>query len=234
MVMGLWNDWKQLEADQFLRKYAPIVEFSLLFILISVAIVRPNLVELTWQVVALILLVSAIPYIPLIKRISYGEWDAELETLVQSAEATVEGVEKVDEDSDAEERRTNLEWALNRQLEEDPKMALAKLRMELENVLGKFAVQHGYNRNSEYVQFFEVADFLHDNAKVMDDDLYQDIHQVRKVANEAIHGGEVSRKTAQRIISIGLRVLERIYYEIETEINPDPSIPAFSTQQEDK
>lgn len=228
--MGLRDDWNSLGKDQFLRKYAPLLEFILLFALVVIAIIKPSWVTITWQVVALIVLLLGTPYVPLIKRISYGDWEAELATLVETAEETVEGPEVSEEDSDVESRVSNLEEMLLRQLEEDPKVALAKLRMELEDVLREFALSRGFDHEREYIRFHEVLEFLRGNTEVMDRDLYGDIRKVREVANEAIHGGEISRSTARRIIQVGLRVLERIYYEADRPINTDPSVPAFSEQ----
>lgn len=230
--MGIRSDWSDLEGDQFLRKYAPIAEFVFLFVLVVSALLFPDLVVLTWQLVALILLLVAIPYIPLIKRVSYGDWEAELETLVQSAEEAVEAADVSEEDSDVETRAAKLDEMLQRQLEEDPKVALAKLRIELEDVLKGFAIQRGFDQDQEYIRFHEVLEFLRANADVMDRDLYGDIRKVRDVANQAIHGGEIDRATARRIVQVGIRVLERIYYEADADINADPSVPAFSEQRD--
>lgn len=226
--MSIKSDWGRLEKDQVFRKYAPLAEFGLIFALVIFDLLFPNLVVITWQLIALIGLLVVIPYIPLIKKISYGEWEAEIETLVKSAEKTVEAAEVSEEDEDIEDRAANLEQMLQRQLEEDPKVALAKLRIELENVLKEFALQRGLEQNRDFIRFHEVLEFLRQNAEVMDRDLYGDIRRVRDVANEAIHGGEIDTATARRIVQVGLRVLERIYYEANAEINPDPSAPAFS------
>lgn len=231
--MGIRSELSRLDGNQFLRKYAPVAEFVFLFVLVIADILYPYLVIITWQLVALITMLVVIPYIPLIKRVSYGDWEAKLETLVQSAELAVEAADVSEADTDVEKRASNLEEMLQRQLEEDPKVALAKLRMELEDVLKQFAVERGFDQDREYIRFHEVLEFLRDHADVMDRDLYQDIRRVREVANEAIHGGEVDRVTARRIVQVGIRVLERIYYEADTQVNTDPSVPAFSEQETD-
>lgn len=230
---GVQDDWNSLGHDQFLRKYAPIIEFFLLVVVTFLALFVPSIISLTWQTVALIVLVIIVPYVPLIKRISYGDWEAELETLVRSAEESVEKSNVARSNPGVGSRADNLETILNNQLEEDPKLALAKLRMEIEEVLKRFAEDRGYQASREYVRFWNVVDFLVENEDVMDRDLYTDIRNVREVANEAIHGGEVSQTTAKRIVRLGLRVLERIYYETNREVNPDPTMPVFAKPEEE-
>lgn len=226
--MGIRSDWSTLQADQFLRKYAPIFSFLYILSIVTLDLILPKGIILTWQLIALILLLVVIPFVPLIKRVSYGEWEAELETLVRSAEDTVEPADVTEEESDIEVRADNLEAMLERQLEEDSKVALAKLRIELEEVLRELARNRGFEPEEDYIPFHYALEFVQSYDGVIDQDLYDDILRVREVANEAIHGGEIDESTARRIIRVGIRVLERLYYEADRPVNPDPSSPAFS------
>lgn len=231
IIMGLWSAWNKSDKSQILRKYAPIFEFVFILSIVIADLICPSQIIITWQLVTLVALMIVTPYIPLIKKISYGDWEAELDTLVQEAEKTVKSPQSTDQRSDVNQRIENLEEMLIRQIEDDPKVGLAKLRIEIDDVLRKFAATRGLFTGEKGKNFSAILHFLKNNTEVMDSALYSDIDQVRTVATKAIHGEEVNKSTAERIIKVGLRVLERIYNEVERSIDPDPSKPAFSIKE---
>lgn len=66
--------------NRYFRLLAPIIEFLGISTLIILALLFPDRVQVDWPIVALIVLVLLVPFLPFISRVRYGEIEAELET----------------------------------------------------------------------------------------------------------------------------------------------------------
>lgn len=242
---------------------------NFLFLVVVSDILFPDLVVVTWQLVALIIILIAIPYVPLIKKVRYGDWEAELESLLVRAERTIDepdldepsasrdGSQEPDSQKDREERGENEETkeasdpvgervselrkmanAENRfsefrrqtdyYIHQDPIVALSNLRMELDRTLEVLARQH----DLEYREDLGIS--LHDlvDQDILPEDDVDDLDQIYSIANKAIHGDEVNRNTARRILELGERVLKKLYLQIEGDISTDPSEPPVDLETE--
>lgn len=62
------------------RLLAPLIEFLGIFVLVILALRYPDSVQIDWQIVALIVLLLLVPFLPFISRVRYGEIEAELDT----------------------------------------------------------------------------------------------------------------------------------------------------------
>ncbi len=227
--MGIKEDWERMDEEMFLVKYGPYAAFFVVFVILTIGFILP-IIDITWPVVFLALLLVAVPYLPLLKYLVFEGKEEVMGTLLDEAEETVELPPEQSEE-DVSERVSNIETALYGQMAEDPQIALLRLRVEIEDALTEVAYERGLKTKEEFVQFHEVMRFLKDNEDALEPELYEDVMQVHTVTNRAVQTGRVSSNNANRIIRVGLRVLERLYLESEMPVNPEPEEPAFPTRQ---
>lgn len=270
-------NWQNI--DGHLRKYGPLFQFVFLFSLVLADILFPDSVIITWHLVVLIVLLVVIPYVPLIKKIKYGDWEAELESLLVRAERTIDEPEiaestskgsdrereaEIEDDEtkdkdeaeqdngasstepeetatkdsteeeistlrkivNANERISNFEKEVDVYLSDDPKVALSYLRIELDRTLGAIADQH------EIKSYQNIGMPIHVLVKndILEKEDIDDLNQVYEIADKAIHGEEVKKETAKRIVELGERVLKRLYIDIDAEISTDPTEPPIDLE----
>lgn len=227
--MGIRDDWEHMDEEMFLVKYGPYAAFFVVFVVLTIGFLLP-FVQITWPVVFLAILFVAVPYLPLLKYLVFEGKEEVMGSLLDEAEETVEIPQGQTED-DVEERLSNVESALYSQMADDPQIALLRLRVEIEDALTEIAYERGLQTKEEFVQFHEVMRFLKDNDDALPPVLYEDVMQVHSVTNRAVQAGRVSSNNANRIIRVGLRVLERLYLESEMPVNPEAEEPAFPTKQ---
>lgn len=67
-------------ANRYFRLLAPLFEFLGITALVILALVYPDRVQVDWPIVALIVLLLLVPFLPFISRVRYGEIEAELDT----------------------------------------------------------------------------------------------------------------------------------------------------------
>ncbi len=227
--MGIKDDWEHMDEEMFLVKYGPYAAFFVVFVILTVGFLLP-VFDITWPVVFLAILLVAVPYLPLVKYLVFEGKEQVMGTMLDEAEETVE-IPPEQTEEDVSERVSNVERALYSQMTDDPQIALLRLRVEIEDALTEIAYERGLQTREEFVQFHEVMRFLKDNEEALPSDLYEDVMQVHSVTNRAVQTGRVSSNNANRIIRVGLRVLERLYIESELPVNPQAEEPAFPTRQ---
>lgn len=145
-------DWNRLFIDDStLRKYSPF--FLSLFILIIVIsdILIPDRIIVHWQMVALIVVLTILPFLPLIKRVSYGDLEVNLDEQVKEAE------EAIEEDLPIPEGVETSEYLPEETIEKIYSLyeishiaALAMLRTEIEVVLREIAGEEDVDRPRSY------------------------------------------------------------------------------------
>jgi len=67
-------------VNRYFRLLAPLFEFLGITALVILALVYPDRVQVDWPIVALIVLLLLVPFLPFISRVRYGEIEAELDT----------------------------------------------------------------------------------------------------------------------------------------------------------
>jgi hypothetical protein len=93
-------------------------------------------------------------------------------------------------------------------LDEDPNLALASLRMNLEQSVRR--VLRGVKdtpRNMRYSSLRAMVDYLH-QREILSSELQEAIMSISNVGNRAIHQTDVDRATASRVIEASIPILD--------------------------
>lgn len=95
----------------------------------------------------------------------------------------------------------NLEKSLEF-VEEDPVLALASLRIELEKTMRRlYCSPHHYGKSSKKLGLGAMVRELH-HQEILDSDQVAALKEISNVCNKAIHGNEISKKEATNIIQL--------------------------------
>lgn len=171
-------------------------------------------------------LLSIIPFVELIRKIKIGEFEAEIgrdEIAKVQAKASVElTAAPDDEDEEPEERIREL-------LREDPRLALAKVRIELEEALKRlYATTAEAEPNWRRLSLSRLVDGLV-RKEILNSSIAATLRDVITLANRAVHGERVEAAAAEELALLGVRLVyelqqlheERILKPVEkTVINP--------------
>ncbi|WP_256394219.1 hypothetical protein [Natronoarchaeum rubrum] len=175
----------------------------------------PEEVIVHWQMIALIGMLVILPFFPLIKRVSYGEFEAELGEQVKETEKVVEESLPIPEDVETSDYLPEgLAQKLYDLYDISHIAALAFLRTEIEVVLREIAQEEELSYNDEVYSRHTYRTIM--DKIISDDKLSKQtiaaIEDVRELANIAIHEKGVSEDEAKDILDIGITALERLYY----------------------
>jgi hypothetical protein len=193
-----------------IRKLSLTALFSLILCIVLADLLFPALVVVHWQMVALIGMLVILPFVPLIKRISYGDWEVGLDEQVREAEESVEENIPVPEGIETsdylpEDIYTTIYdlYAISHTA------ALAMLRTEIEVVLREIADNTDGDERTPV--FHEMMNDIQSKEK-LDRETIHTIKEVRSLANIAIHEKGISEDEASGILDLGINALERLYY----------------------
>jgi hypothetical protein len=91
----------------------------------------------------------------------------------------------------------------------DNSLALAKLRLEIERELRRIAYNDNINVGTRPVGAMALARELA-SKKVLPPELLNVLQQIIPIANEAVHGGEISDQEAASVVRAGGQLLEAL------------------------
>ncbi|QSX00890.1 hypothetical protein [Haloterrigena alkaliphila] len=222
------------DSDRESTLQRPTLKITYVFVvvIILVELVWPDRIRVSWPLVALIGILVVIPYLPLVKRISYGDLEAELESTLRNVEESVNEQNFSTENSDIRRRSRNMREYLYGKADNDLEFALSRLRSELTRVVKTLADERDFDRADHPSSFEDSLEFLRDHEdNIVDQGLYLDILDVYHITTETAFGHDISKENAQRIIRVGIRVLEHLYDASNKSINPDPDMPPFYEEE---
>ncbi|MCW8965400.1 MAG: hypothetical protein OQK82_01740 [Candidatus Pacearchaeota archaeon] len=167
-------------------------------------------------VLLLLLLLSIVLFVPNLRKIKWGEFEAEIDyDQVKKVEKKMENLPEIEEEKSDTPRKTYADTVYEEIYsvsKTDHILALAKLRIELERILGKIVSFH--SPNNKKLGLFRFIMFLEDN-NILDKSYISPLKDIIGMCNRAIHGEEVRKDIAYSIIDIGVDLLERLYEEYE-------------------
>lgn len=116
------------------------------------------------------------------------------------------------EPTDAEWREVpDQPWALSAValLDTDPTLAMAKLRIDLEAELRRITIESGIAPKQSY----GIMSFLRDliNNGVLPPIYEQPLKEISRAANEAVHGSDIFKFEAARVVMLGTQMLEQLH-----------------------
>jgi hypothetical protein len=192
------------------------IAFGIAFVLLvdhSFKIVNLN-VDSTSILLLAVMLVS--PFIAAIKKVKFGDFEAEIDIdeirKIKSETEKTLNENKEDRDERPEIYATN--DAIKALAESDPVIALAKIRIELEKVLGQLA-----RFSSVKISGLALGALVNKltNQEIISHDLGKALREVIALCNRAIHGESISEEGARAIVDVGVELLEELYWLAQSQ-----------------
>lgn len=193
-----------LRLEDGLLNYSAPVLFLLICGLIVLDLLQ--LVTITIPIVGLILILLLLPYIQYIQRVKWGPFEAELDRQIEEAQESVRRLPEI-QDSALTRRQEIVANQLNNYLQDDPKVAVAALWIEIEETLRNVLNDDEEKAVDTFQELFNQMQ----GSDIISQDMYRNIRRIRDLRNEALHGGEITQEDARRIIDVGIAVLSRLY-----------------------
>jgi len=183
--------------------------FILLIILIILHGSFDDFFKVDSTTVLLVIILILLPFFHLIKKIKYGDFEAEI---TQKDVSEIE--EKIKNIPQKEDKKIKTELAnhLEELVESDPSLALAKVRIELERKIKILADVYLKNK----LKFNSLKNSVHELAKkeIIDKNLELLLCDIINVANRSIHGEDISKRNAIKLINIAEKIIQELDYVI--------------------
>lgn len=194
------------------------VTFLLAIMLLAIHSFKLASISVDSTSILLLLIILISPFIASIRKIKYGDFEAEIDSKeVQKIKSEVENIS----DSNSAEQETRPEiYAATDSIRElaksDPVIALAKIRIELEKVLNRLAKFSGIEVKRPVLGLLVRS---LSNYEILTPNLAKSLSDVISICNRAIHGESISEDSANTIVSLGIDLLEEIYWSIQEQIS---------------
>jgi hypothetical protein len=172
-------------------------------------------VDSTSILLLIIILIS--PFIASVRKIKYGDFEAEIDPKeVQKIKAEAEKSAELKEPDD--EGRPEI-YAATESIRDlassDPVIALAKVRIELEKVLNRLARIAGIEvKRTSLGMLVKTLS----NHEIISSGTGKSLTEVIGICNRAIHGEAISEDSANTIVSLGIDLLEDMYWSAQDQI----------------
>jgi len=182
-------------------------------------------VDSTALTLLIIILIS--PFIPSIKKIKFGDFEAEInpkevQRVKEEVDAQLSSVEEVNIEVSKNLKTLEKIKTLSK---EDPVLALAKLRIEIEKVIARLhaSINMGSHIRRTPSLIRMIVELSHNELLSMK--FSDSLREVISICNRAIHGEEIRKQDAETIINTGIDLLHFLYAET-------PSIIVKETEEE--
>ncbi|MFM5537378.1 hypothetical protein ACET8U_04880 [Aeromonas veronii] len=172
-----------------------------------------KIVNLTVDTTSILLLIVMLlsPFVAAVKKIKFGEFEAEID-INEIRKIKSETEKTLNETQETREKQAGIystSDTIKALAESDPVIALAKIRIELEKVLGQLA-----RFNSITVRNLSLGIIVNKltNQEIINHDIGKALREVIALCNRAIHGESLSEEGARTIIDVGINLLEELYW----------------------
>lgn len=197
-----------------IKKHIPIIIFLIVLVLFILYLFNASFVRIDNTTLLLLVLLLLAPFSESLRKIKFGEFEAEIEpSEVKKIEKEVNEIEK-EENKGVSGDKNNIIDEMYAILENDHILALAKLRMELEKILNKIVFTKEKSLNVRRGQFAQLRYIEKNN--LLDKKYIAPIKDVLSICNRAIHGEDVSKRTAENIVEIGSNLLNQLQFEFSS------------------
>jgi hypothetical protein len=163
--------------------------------------------------IILLLVILLSPFISAIKRIKYGDFEAEIDPKEVKKIKDEVSAQAINASEPAQnlaiEKTINSIRAL---VESDPILALAKLRIELEKSLNRlFRMTNKEDKSKRAVSPMQLIHRL-SSEEVMPKDIARTTREVMSICNRAIHGEDIRRQDAESVVESGASLLIKLQF----------------------
>jgi hypothetical protein len=192
------------------------VTFILALLLLVSHTLSIDKVKVDNTTIILLLVLLTCPFISAIKRIKFGDFEAEIDPkevrrIKEDVEAKMAERAGIDEPPPSPVIVSTID-TISKLSEEDPVLALAKLRMEIEKVINKLYQRVALQGKQKRV--FSLSRMIIELSKsgLIAPDISHPMREVVSICNRAIHGEEIRPQDAESIINTGSYLLEMLYW----------------------
>jgi hypothetical protein len=204
------NDKQEKPTAKVKRKFLRTVQVLLMvvagFLLIS-HILKWDAIQVDSITLALVGLLLLIPLADLIRKIKLGEFEAEIgkdEVAKVQAKAASELPTPTKEELDISEKE------VRELLRSDPRLAMAKIRIELEEALKRlYSATAESQSDLRRTSLGRLVDVLV-QKQVLRGPVASSVRDVINLANRAVHGERVEPNTAEELAILGIRLIHEI------------------------
>jgi hypothetical protein len=176
------------------------------FLLIS-HILKWGAIQVDSVTLALVGLLLVIPLVELIRKIKLGDFEAEIgmaEVSKAQAKAAVELPPPTKEELDISEKQ------VRELLRSDPRLAMAKIRIELEEALKRlYSATTGSEPDLRRTSLGRLVDALV-QRQVLRGTVASSVRDVITLANRAVHGEHIEPNAAEELAILGVRLMHEI------------------------
>jgi hypothetical protein len=176
------------------------------FLLIS-HILKWSAIQVDSVTLALVGLLLVIPFVDLIRKIKLGDFEAEIgkaEVSKAQAKAAVELSPPTEEEMDVSEKQ------VRELLQSDPRLAMAKIRIELEEALKRlYSATIGSEPDLRRTSLGRLVDALV-QRQVLRGPVASSVRDVIALANRAVHGERIEASAAEELAILGVRLVHEI------------------------
>ena len=173
--------------------------------------------------ILLIIILIILPFIPNIKKIKWGDFEAEidikeihkLEKSVKKMKSTdISTKMSLDKSKIKEYDKSKLADIYKRLLflaESDPTMALVELKIELEKIIRSiYELRYGKKEQNLYFDIYFMTTELV-KKDVIQKDILESIKILDKICNRVSHGENIGKDNSKNVIILGFEVLATLY-----------------------
>lgn len=181
-----------------MRKLWPINALALLLLVLhtlKIEVVRVDAISM-----AILGALAAIHILPFVKKIKYG--DAEAELVSDQVDKIKDDLGDQDKAADGPENRTSA--TIYEIAASDPVLAIAKLRIELETTIRSIYNKPG-SRLSPSSMISELS-----KAGVLPGKLSENSRRVLSITNKVVHGEAIDHETMLDVVHVGVRLLSSL------------------------
>jgi hypothetical protein len=165
--------------------------------------------------IILLIVIALSPFISAVTKIKFGDFEAEIDPKeVQKIKDQVSAqVTEADQANPTPEMENTVN-AIQRLIDSDPILALAKLRIELEKILNKlYRMTHTVDQQRRPMSAGQLAYSL-STAEILPKDIAQSIREVISICNRAIHGEEIRHQDAVSVVEVGTSLLSELTFYV--------------------
>jgi len=201
----------------FLHVVQVIVAAVTVFLLVS-HVLKWDEIQVDTTTLALVGLLLVIPLVELIRKVKLGEFEAEIgrdEVAKARAKASTELSSSANEELDVSEKE------IRQLLRTDPRLAMAKVRIELEDSMKRLYLATIHTEpDLRRMSVSRFADALV-QKQVLTPPIAASVRDVITLANRAVHGERVEPDAAEELAILGVRLVYEIRQTyLEHILNP--------------
>jgi hypothetical protein len=194
------------EVQKLVLEYAILVGACAALILLIAHSAWSEEIRVDGVSVGLVAVIVLIPYLRLVRRVRFADFEAEIGTDEVRNLAAEVGGSQPDKDMPVYQPKA-AHSDLFELVERDPQLALAKLRLQLESALSKAARFYDYGGRRETVA--SLTRFLR-QEELLDEETSSQIAELTSILNRAVHGAEIGTEEASQVLRVGESLLRTV------------------------